>query len=289
MQDYIVRATAAEGTVRALAAITTNTVQEARNIHDLSGVASAALGRTLTAAALMSGMLKGEKDVLTIQIKGNGPLGSIIVVSDVNAAVRGYVQEPHVYIPLNEKGKFDVGGAVGRDGYINIIKDLGMKEPYIGNVKLASGEIGEDLAYYLAYSEQIPSVVSLGTLVAPDENILNSGGFIIQLMPGADELMAEVIEDRVSHLLPVTTLFSQGATPEEILEAVLGDMELEIYEKSPVKYECNCSRERMERGLISLGEKEISEIIADQHGAELQCHFCNKKYNFSEQDLAQLI
>ena len=229
MQDYIVRATAAEGTVRALAAITTNTVQEARNIHDLSGVASAALGRTLTAAALMSGMLKGEKDVLTIQIKGNGPLGSIIVVSDVNAAVRGYVQEPHVYIPLNEKGKFDVGGAVGRDGYINIIKDLGMKEPYIGNVKLASGEIGEDLAYYLAYSEQIPSVVSLGTLVAPDENILNSGGFIIQLMPGADELMAEVIEDRVSHLLPVTTLFSQGATPEEILEAVLGDMELEIY------------------------------------------------------------
>lgn len=289
MQDYMIRATAAEGTIRALAATTTGTVQEARDIHDLSGVASAALGRTLTAAALLSGMLKGERDVITIQVKGDGPLGSIIVVSDVNASVRGYVHEPHVYLPLNAAGKFDVGGAVGREGYLNVIKDIGMREPYIGNVKLVSGEIGEDIAYYLAYSEQVPSVVSLGTLVAPDESIVAAGGFIVQLMPGADPLAAELIEDRVQHMVSITSLLSQGVTPEEILDALLGDMELVLSEKTPVQYECNCTRERMQRGLISLGPQEIRDIIVEQHGAELQCHFCNKKYAFSEQELSELL
>lgn len=289
MDDYIVRATAAQGTVRAFAAVTTNTVQEARNIHDLSGVASAALGRTLTASALMSCLLKGENDVITIQIKGDGPLGSIIVVSDVNANVKGYVNNPHVYLPLNEKGKFDVSGAVGKNGYLNVIKDLGLKEPYIGNVKLASGEIGEDIAYYFAYSEQVPSVVSLGTLVAPDESIVNAGGYIIQLMPGADELMADLIEDRVNHMFPVTKLYSDGAKPEEILEALLGDMELQISGTYPVNYKCDCSRERMERGLLSLGPKELEDIVAEQHSAELQCHFCNRKYNFTEEDLNKLL
>lgn len=289
MSDYVVRATAADNTVRAFATVTTGLVQEAREIHGMSGVASAALGRTMTAAVMMAGMLKGDKDILTLQVKGNGPLGGIVVVTDSKANVRGYVQRPYVSLPLNEKGKFDVAGAIGTEGYLNIIKDLGMKEPYVGYVELVSGEIGEDIAYYFAYSEQTPSVVSLGTLVAPDESILHAGGFIIQLMPGAEDGIISYLEDKIANTPSVTSLLKEGKTPEEILGIFLGEKSLVITDRTICQYRCTCSRERMERGLISLGPKEIIDMAREQHGAELQCHFCNSKYPFTEEELMGLL
>lgn len=289
MEDHIIRATAAEGKIRAFAAVTKDLVQEAHLIHGTSGVASAALGRTLTAAAMMSRMFKNEKDILTIQIKGDGPLGGIITVSDYQSNVRGYVYNPEVNLPLNAVGKFDVAAAVGRNGYLNVIKDMGLKEPYVGYVDLVSGEIGEDIAYYYAYSEQVPTVVSLGVLVGPDENVVTAGGYIIQLMPGADEELVEYLEDKVLLTDSITYMLSEGMDPTVVLEALLGEKGLEITEKVPCKYLCNCSRDRMERNLISLGKKELLEMADEQHGAELQCHFCSKKYNFSEEDLRGLV
>lgn len=289
MEDHIIRATAAGGTIRAFAAITKDMVQEAHIIHGTSGVASAALGRTLTAAAMMSRMFKNEKDVLTIQIKGDGPLGGIIAVSDYQSNVRGYVNNPEVYLPLTPTGKFDVSGAVGKKGYLNVIKDMGLREPYIGYVDLASGEIGEDIAYYFAFSEQVPTVVSLGVLVGKDGNIATAGGYIIQLMPGADEGIIEYLEDKVLLADSITYMLSEGLDPAGVLEKLLGEKGLEINEKVPCRYLCNCSRERMERNLISLGAKEILDMADEQHGAELQCHFCNKKYHFTEEELRGLV
>ena len=289
MTDYIIKAIAAEGAIRAFAAVTTNMVQEAHRIHDTSGVATAALGRTLTAAAIMSGMFKNDRDVLTIQIKGDGPLGGIVAVSDSKANVRGYVNNPSVELPLNSLGKFDVAGAVGKNGYLNVIKDLGMKQPYVGYVELRTGEIGEDVAYYYAFSEQVPSVVSLGVLVAPDGSVLNAGGYIIQLMPEADEGLIDSLEKRISGLQSITSLLGEGKDPEGVLELILGDMNLEITGRYPCGYLCNCSRERMERNLISLGAGDILELVAEQHGAQLQCYFCNRKYNFTEDELMSLI
>ncbi len=289
MEDYIVRATAAQGTVRAVAAVTTNMVREARNIHELSPLASVALGRTMTAAALMSTFLKGTKDTLTLQIKGDGPLGGIVVVSDSNANVRGYVHNPLVHLPLNENGRYDVAGAIGKNGYLNVIKDLGLKEPYIGYVKLISGEIAEDITYYFASSEQIPSAVALGVLTNSEDLIQSAGGFIIQLMPDAEENTISNIEKKISTLPSLTKLLSEGKTPEDILELVLGEMNLKIGDKTSCQYKCNCSRERMERGLVSLGKDEIESMIKEQHGAETCCHFCNSKYQFSENDLVSLL
>jgi len=289
MKDHVVRATAAEGMVRAFAAVTTDTVREARELHGLSPVASAALGRTLTGAVLMSKMLKGEKDTLTLQIRGDGPLGGIATVSDSHANVRGYVYNPHVHLPLNSMGKLDVSGAIGPNGYLNVIKDLGLKEPYIGYVNLVSGEIAEDIAYYFAYSEQIPSVVSLGVLINPDGTIANSGGFIIQLMPGAEEELISYLEGRINSLPPVTALLSEGRDAEGMLDPILGERGLAVADREPCMYKCNCSRDRMERNLVSLGPKDILDMIREQHGAELQCYFCNKKYQFSEEDLRALI
>ncbi len=289
MEDYIVTATAAGGTVRVFAAVTTTMVKEAKHTHGLSPLASAALGRTLTAGALMSKLLKGKKDTLTIQIKGDGPLGGIIVVSDVDANVRGYVHNPYVELPLNEYGKFDVASGVGKKGYMNVIKDLGLKEPYIGFVDLISGEIGEDLAYYFASSEQVPSVVALGVLVNQDGSIANAGGYIIQLMPGADDQLISYIENTICSIPSISNLLSYGETPETILDIIFGEKDLKIIDTSPCSYSCNCSRERMERGIVSLGSKEICGIIDEQHGAELQCHFCNSKYQFSEQDLKDIL
>ncbi|MEN6316063.1 MAG: Hsp33 family molecular chaperone HslO [Clostridiaceae bacterium] len=289
MEDHIIRATAAGGTIRAFAAITKDMVQEAHIIHGTSGVASAALGRTLTAAAMMSRMFKNEKDVLTIQIKGDGPLGGIIAVSDYQSNVRGYVYNPEVYLPLTPTGKFDVSGAVGKKGYLNVIKDMGLREPYIGYVDLVSGEIGEDIAYYFAFSEQVPTVVSLGVLVGKDGNIATAGGYIIQLMPGADEGIVEYLEDKVLLADSITYMLSEGLDPAGVLEKLLGEKGLEINEKVPCRYLCNCSRERMERNLISLGAKEILDMADEQHGAELQCHFCNKKYHFTEEELRGLV
>ena len=289
MDDHIVRAIAAEGTIRAFAAVTTNLAEEARKMHGTSSVATAALGRTLTAAAIISKMFKNHKDVLTIQIKGDGPLGGIVVVSDAEANVRGYVNEPLVDIPLNIHGKLDVAGAIGKNGYLNVIRDLGMKEPYVGYVELYTGEIAEDIAYYFAFSEQTPSVVSLGVLIAPDGSVLKSGGYILQLMPDAKEGLVEVLENKISLLPPITTLLEEGKSPEDILGIILGDTGMEIYEKYSCKYSCNCSRDRMERNLISLGAKDILELAVEQHGAELQCHFCNRKYCFTEDELMSLI
>ena len=288
MEDYVIRATAAEGTVRAVVAITTNMVKDAMNVHGLSPLASAALGRTMTAASLMSTFLKGPKDTLTIQIKGDGPLGGIVVVSNSSANVRGYVYNPLTYLPLNENGKYDVAGAIG-SGYLNVIRDLGMKEPYIGYVELQTGEIAEDIAYYFASSEQTPSVVALGVLTNSEELILCSGGFIIQLMPGAQENTISRIEEKISGIPSVTKLLSEGKTPEDILELILGDMNLKVGERTPCKYQCNCSRERMERNMLSLGKKEILSIVEEQHEAEAHCHFCNSKYQFTEEDLLNLI
>jgi len=289
MEDHIVRATAAGGMIRAFAAVTKDMVQEAHTLHGTSGVASAALGRTLTAAAMMSRMFKNEKDVLTIQIKGDGPIGGIIAVSDYQSNVRGYVYNPEIYLPLNPAGKFDVSAAVGRKGYLNVIKDMGLKEPYIGYVDLVSGEIGEDIAYYFAFSEQVPTVVSLGVLVGADGNVITAGGYIIQLMPGADESIVEYLEDKVFFADSITCMLSDGLDPSGVLEKLLGEKELKINEKVPCRYLCNCSRDRMERNLMSLGAKELLEMADEQHGAELQCHFCNKKYNFSEENLRELV
>ena len=289
MEDHIIRATAAEGRIRAFAAVTKDIVQEAHVIHGTSGVASAALGRTLTAAAMMSRMFKNEKDVLTIQIKGDGPLGGIIAVSDYQSNVRGYVYNHEVYLPLSPVGKFDVAEAVGRNGYLNVIKDMGLKEPYVGFVNLVSGEIGEDLAYYYAYSEQVPTVVSLGVLIGADENVVTAGGYILQLMPGADESLVEFLEEKVLLTDSITYMLSEGMDPSRVLDELLGEKGLEITEKVPCKYLCNCSRDRMERNLISLGGKELLEMAEEQHGAELQCHFCSKKYKFSEEDLRELV
>lgn len=285
MQDYIVSAIALDGTVRAFAAVTTNMLKEAREIHKLSPVASAALGRTLSAAAMMSKSLKGIKDTITIQIKGDGPLGGIVVVTDSQAKVRGYVYNPSVYLPLNISGKFDVSGAVGKKGYLNVIKDMRLKEPYIGYVDLVSGEIAEDIAYYFAYSEQIPSVVSLGVLVDSEEQILNSGGFIIQLMPGANDNTIDFLENKIKSIPPITKLMENGETPESILGIIFKEVDLKVIDKTACTYQCNCSRERMERNIISLGSKEIEKIIEEQHGVEAQCHFCNMKYYFSEDEL----
>jgi molecular chaperone Hsp33 len=288
MEDYIVRATAEDGKVRAVAAVTTNLVKHAQEIHSLSPLASVALGRTLTASVLMSVFLKSPKSTQTIQIKGDGPLVGIVVVSDSKANVRGYVHNPLVYLPLNSEGKFDVAGAIGK-GYLNVIKDLGLKEPYIGYVDLVSGEIAEDIAYYYAYSEQIPTSVALGVLASSDKIIENAGGFIIQLMPGAGEETISYIEEKIKNIPSVTGLLKEGKTPEDILNMIFSERNLKIGEKSPCNYKCNCSRERMFRNIISLGKEEIVNILEEQNEIETQCHFCNMKYQFSEAELREII
>ncbi len=289
MEDHIVRATAAEGYVRAFAAVTTNLVQEAHTIHDSSGVATVALGRTLTAAAMMARMLKNDKDVMTVQIRGDGPLGLIVVVSDAFSNVRGYVHNPKVYLPLNSAGKFDVAAAVGRNGYLNVIRDMGLREPYIGYVDLVSGEIGQDLAYYFAHSEQVPTVVAVGVLVNPDESVAAAGGYIIQLMPGADKEIIEYLEEKVLLSDSITYMLSNGMDASDVLESLLGEKGLSITDRLPCRYQCTCGRDRMERNLISLGAEEIEKMADEQHGAELQCHFCNARYHFTEEELRALI
>lgn len=287
MKDYIIRATAAEGTVRAFAAVTTELVNKASAIHGLSPIATAALGRTLTAAGMMSKMLKGEKDKLTIQIKGDGPLGGIVVAADSMANVRGYVHNPDVDLPLNERGKLDIRTAVGY-GYINVIKDMGLREPYIGFADLVSGEIADDLTYYFATSEQVPSTVALGVLVDKD-GVTSAGGFIIQLMPGAEEETVEKLEKRLIGFPSISKLLADGSTPEQILDMLLEDMNPRVIEKIPTSFTCNCSHDRMERNLISIGRNDLLEILEDGKGAELQCHFCNKMYNFSHEEIEKLI
>ena len=288
MEDYIIRATAADGAIRAFAVTSKNTVETARSLHNTSPVATAALGRLLSAAAMMGIMLKGEKDLLTLQIRGDGPLQGIVVSADSEANVKGYVFNPYVEVPDKYEGKLDVSKAIG-NGNISVIKDIGLKEPYCGQIELVSGEIAEDLTYYFAKSEQTPSAVGLGVLIDRDTTVMASGGFIIQLMPDADDEIAEKLEEKINRAPYVTTLLDMGYTPEDILKLILGDFNLEINEKKEMRFYCNCSRSRVEKALISLGKDELTKIIEEDKKAQLHCHFCNKEYNFNEDELREIL
>ncbi len=288
MEDYIIRATAANGAIRAFAVTSKNTVETARSLHNTSPVATAALGRLLSAAAMMGIMLKGEKDLLTLQIRGDGPLQGIVVSSDSEANVKGYVFNPYVEVPDKYEGKLDVSKAIGK-GNISVIKDIGLKEPYCGQIELVSGEIAEDLTYYFAKSEQTPSAVGLGVLIDRDTTVMASGGFIIQLMPDAGDEIALKLEEKINRTPYVTTLLDMGYTPEDILKLILGDFNLEINEKKEMRFYCNCSRERVEKALISLGKDELTKIIEEDKKAQLHCHFCNKEYNFNDDELREIL
>ena len=288
MSDYIVRAIAANDQIRAFAAVTTETVETARQDHNTSPVATAALGRLLTAGAMMGSMMKGEKDVLTLQIKAGGPLEGITVTADSKGRVKGYVGNPNVCIPANSKGKLDVAGAVGI-GFMNVIKDMGLKEPYVGQVALQTSEIAEDLTYYFATSEQVPSAVGLGVLMNKDNTVRQAGGFIVQLMPFAEESTIAKLEENVQKITSVTNLLEEGHTPESLLDKVLEGFDVEINEKIPTKFYCNCSRERVEKALISIGRKELNEMIQEGKPIELNCHFCNHNYEFTVEELKEIL
>ncbi len=292
MKDYLYSAVAAEGAVRIIGAETSGLTEEARKIHNTAPTAAAALGRVLTAAVLMSKSLKNEEDTMTIQFRGDGPIKCVIAVTDAFANVRGYVGDPSCDLPLNSKGKLDVGGAVGK-GYLNIIKDLGLKEPYSGTIPLVSGEIAEDLSCYFAVSEQVPSVVSLGVLVGPGEDqenhVVCSGGFILQLLPGAQESLIATLEERVNGLASVTSLLSQGKTVKAIIGELLEGFDITDETETPCEYKCNCSKEKMEKALVSLGRSELKDIIDTQGEAQLTCHFCGSTHDFTREDLQNLM
>jgi molecular chaperone Hsp33 len=288
MNDYIIRAIAANDQIRAFAAVTTETVEEARKDHNTSPVATAALGRLLTAGAMMGTMMKGDKDILTLQIKAGGPLEGITVTADSKGRVKGYVGNPNVCIPANSKGKLDVAGAVGV-GFMNVIKDMGLKEPYVGQVALQTSEIAEDLTYYFATSEQVPSAVGLGVLMNKDNTVRQAGGFIVQLMPFAEESTIAKLEENVQKITSVTSLLEEGHTPESLLEKVLDGFDMEINEKIPTEFYCNCSRERVEKALISIGRKELNEMIQEGKPIEMNCHFCNHNYEFTVEELKEIL
>lgn len=286
--DYMVRGTAAEGMIRAFAAATRDTVEEARKAHNTAPVATAALGRLMTAAVMMGSDMKGEQDLITLKISCDGPIGGLLATADAAGNVKGYVNQPEVLIHANEFGKLDVAGALG-NGVLSVIKDIGLKEPYVGQTMLCSGEIAEDLTYYFAASEQIPSSVALGVLMNRENTVREAGGFIIQLMPGASEEIISKLEERIRSLRPVTAMLDGGMTPEDILREVLAGFDPEINERMPVRFYCSCSRERVERALISLGRKELTEMIQDGKPVELCCHFCGKKYDFTVEELQELL
>ena len=288
MNDYIIRATAANDQIRAFAAVTTQMVENAREHHNTSPVATAALGRLLTAGAMMGSMMKGEKDVLTLQIKAGGPLQGITVTADSQGNVKGYVGNPDVCIPANSKGKLDVAGAVG-PGFLNVIKDMGLKEPYSGQVMLQTCEIAEDLTYYFATSEQVPSAVGLGVLMNKNNTVRQAGGFIVQLMPFAEEEVISRLEQNVQKINSVTNLLEEGHTPESLLEKVLEGFDMQINEKMDTRFHCNCSKERVAKALISIGRKELNEMIQEGKPIEMNCHFCNTNYNFTVEELKEIL
>ena len=288
MNDYIVRATAANAQIRAFAMTSRALVEEARRIHNLSPVITAALGRLLTAGAMMGSMLKGDKDVLTMQIHCDGPVRGLAVTADAKANVKGTALEPQVMLPPNALGKLDVGGAVG-NGILSVIKDMGLKEPYVGQTQLQTGEIAEDLTYYFATSEQVPSAVGLGVLMEKDNTVRQAGGFIIQLMPSADDETINALEEKLKTMDSVTNILDAGSTPEQLLELLLGGLGLEINDTIPAQYYCDCSRERVERAIISIGKKDIQEMIDDRKQVEVRCQFCDKIYNFEVEDLEKML
>lgn len=287
MKNYVIRAVAANKNIRVFVAVTTGLVEKARQIHDTTPVATAALGRLLTATAVMGQMLKGEKDKLSIQIKGDGPIKQILTVGDSKGNVKGYVSNPYVDLPLRSDGKLDVGGAVG-SGRLIVIKDLGLKEPYIGQLDLISGEIAEDITAYFAYSEQQPSAVALGVLVDRDRTVKAAGGFIIQILPGAEEEIIAQLEKRLNQIPSITQIIEKEGDGEEILKLVLGGFDMEILDKTEVQLVCDCSMDRMEKALISIGRKDLKEIIEEDGQTELLCHFCNSKYHFDKEHLEKL-
>ena len=288
MNDYIVRAKAANAQIRAFAMTSRALAEEARRIHNLSPVITAALGRLLTAGAMMGSMLKGDKDVLTMQIHCDGPVRGLAVTADAKANVKGTALEPQVMLPPNALGKLDVGGAVG-NGILSVIKDMGLKEPYVGQTQLQTGEIAEDLTYYFATSEQVPSAVGLGVLMEKDNTVRQAGGFIIQLMPSADDETINALEEKLKTMDSVTNILDAGSTPEQLLELLLGGLGLEINDTIPAQYYCDCSRERVERAIISIGKKDIQEMIDDGKQVEVRCQFCDKIYNFEVEDLEKML
>ena len=287
MKDYIVRATAANGQVRAFAAITRETVEEARQHHGTSPAATAALGRLLTAGTMMGSMMKNETDMLTLQVRGDGPIGGITVTADSKGDVKGYVENPDVMLPP-KNGKLDVGGAVGI-GLLQVIKDMGLKEPYSGQTILVSSEIAEDLTYYFANSEQVPSSVGLGVLMEKDNTVKTAGGFIIQMMPFAEDATISQIEENLKLVTSVTELLDKGYTPERLLEELLGNVGLEITDTMPTRFYCNCSKERVEQAVASVGKKDIQEMINDGKPIEVKCHFCNTAYHYSVEELKNIL
>ncbi len=287
MADYIVRATAANAQIRAFAITSRDTVEHDRSAHDLSPVVTAALGRLMTGGVMMGSMLKGEKDLLTLQISGRGPVHSLVVTADASGHVKGYAGSPQAMMPPNSAGKLDVGGVIGK-GTLTVIKDMGLKEPYSSTIALQTGEIGDDLTYYFAASEQVPSVVALGVLMDRNNTVKQAGGFILQLMPFTEESVIGALEKKLTGLAPVTALLEEGNNPEQILEMVLGDLGVEITDRMPVAFHCNCSKERVEKVLISLNRKELQELIDEGKDVELNCHFCNTDYTFTVDELKKI-
>ncbi len=287
MTDYIVRATAANAQIRAFACTTKEMVEEARKAHNTSPVMTAALGRLLTAGAMMGTMLKGEQDVLTLQIRGDGPGKGLTVTADSHGNVKGYAIVPDVILPANAVGKLDVSGALGA-GSLSVIKDMGLKEPYVGQTQLQTGEIAEDLTYYFATSEQVPSGVGLGVLMERDNTVKQAGGFIIQLMPFTEDEVINRLEENLSKVSSVTSMLEEGKSPEEILKTLLDGFDVEFMETNETQFYCNCSKSRVEKALISIGKKEIREMIDDGETIEVKCHFCNKGYHFTIDDLKEI-
>lgn len=288
MSDYIVRGTAANNQIRVFAATTKELVEYARKAHNTSPVATAALGRLLTAGAMMGSMCKGEKDLLTLQIQCSGPIQGLTVTADAKANVKGYVYNPNVMLPPNEQGKLDVGKALDL-GVLSVIKDMGLKEPYMGQTQLVSGEIAEDLTYYFATSEQVPSAVALGVLMEKDNTVKQAGGFIIQLMPFAEDTLAQRLEEKLKEITSITALLEKNMTPEDIVKEVLGDFGVEIMDTVPTQFYCNCTKERVEKAIISVGSKELRAMIEENKPIEVNCHFCNKNYTFNIEELKEIL
>jgi molecular chaperone Hsp33 len=289
MNDYIIRAVDKGKNIRIFIATTTNLVERARKIHNTSATATAALGRTITAAAIMGVMMKGERDKLTLKIKGNGSIGAILAVSDSQGNVKGYVENPVADLPSRADGKLNVGGIVGNIGSLTIIKDLGLRKPYIGQSNLVTGEIAEDLAQYFMISEQQPSVVALGVLVEKDLSVKAAGGFILQVLPDVDEAILTKVENKINNIQSISSLIDKGYTPEDILTNIFGELEMEIKDKKEIEYRCDCSKERLEGVLISVGEKELKTMIEEDGKAEVICHFCNTRYYFNKEELEELL
>jgi molecular chaperone Hsp33 len=286
--DYIVRATAAEGMIRAFAANTHDLVEKARTIHHTTPVASAAHGRLLTAAVMMGLMMNDDDGLISITIRGDGPMGGLTVSADAKGHVKGFVYHPDIPLMVNDRHKLDVGGAIGR-GTMTVVKDIGLKELYSGQIDLISGEIGDDLAYYFMRSEQVPSSVGVGTLVDTDGSILEAGGFIIQLMPGATDAVIAKLEENMKGVESVTSMLRAGMTPEQILEKLLRGLDIEFYGTTEAKFQCNCSRERVSRALIGLGRKELQSMIDEGKPAELHCDFCGSTYTFTQEEMQALL